>query len=318
MTHRDFIIVEGPDGVGKTTVAKYLAATYDLYYRHVGPPEPGTSVFVQYAGHLLPQNLAASAVKPRGVPRGMVWDRFYLGERVYGPEVRGFDGLGVIHQRMLERILLGLNAFHVRPIPYYEVGLTHWSQRVAAGTELVKDPDAYNRLWFRYHEIFRDSALPVVSFDHTEESWSDLNEAIRRTQEAYPNNQGPGIGRWRSGNILLVGDRVNVKQPGSYHLWPFVGLGGSSYWLTERLEEWGISEDNLYWVNVNNNDPNSPGQLVNPTWLKILKPSIIVALGREAQRWCQYHKVKHVPTTHPAAWKRFHSKQPYPLKSILL
>lgn len=67
------VILEGPDGAGKTTVAQEKFPGH--VYHHEGPP-PAMGVLEHYAG------LLVNARVPT------VFDRFHLGEFVYGPILR--------------------------------------------------------------------------------------------------------------------------------------------------------------------------------------------------------------------------------------
>ena len=75
------IIIEGPDGSGKTTLAHALATRCGLLYRHMGPPEPGMDHVEWYLERVGPY----------------VWDRFHLGEETYG--ACGFSRRGTWEQR---------------------------------------------------------------------------------------------------------------------------------------------------------------------------------------------------------------------------
>lgn len=75
------IIVEGPDGSGKTTLTKSLMVRYPLLYVKIVPSVGGPPL-------TLPQLwLAELETKRDGVP---IHDRFFYSELVYGPVIRGY------------------------------------------------------------------------------------------------------------------------------------------------------------------------------------------------------------------------------------
>lgn len=73
MTH---IIVCGPDGAGKTTLALKLCELFHYNYRHEGPPPADASA--DYYRQII-----------ESVTAPTVFDRFQYGELVYGPLLRG-------------------------------------------------------------------------------------------------------------------------------------------------------------------------------------------------------------------------------------
>lgn len=87
------VVIEGPDGVGKTTLARAYADLTGARYLHASAPT--AHPLVEY-------------VAPLRDDVDYVLDRWHLGELVYGPIVRGKSGLThqqshAIEQMMIER-----------------------------------------------------------------------------------------------------------------------------------------------------------------------------------------------------------------------
>lgn len=98
-----------------------------------------------------------------------------------------------------------------------------------------------------------------------------------------PGVAGPGAGAYRAGQILLIGSRPNSAKSGSVkHRLPFVSLDdyGCSLWLAGHLEEHGIQEDEIYWINSEDSEGNPTSEI----FLERLQPKIIVAFD-DATRW---------------------------------
>ena len=120
-------------------------------------------------------------------------------------------------------------------------------------------------------------------------------------------------GAWTPKNeILLVGDRPAPSAPvdPAFHYTPFGAHWNSSLWLNALLEKHQIPEERLGWVNAYDLDGTPTNQAVlKHQWGQI------IARGGNASQWCKQHV--HIKVQHPQAWKRFHSKEPYPLIGYL-
>lgn len=129
-------------------------------------------------------------------------------------------------------------------------------------------------------------------------------------------NGGPGAGAYRPGSTLLVGERPGVARTGQLkHRLPFVSFDGAGCapWLAEQLEVAGVPEVDLYWINAY----DALSVPTDASFLADLRPARVVALGREAERWCKTYSVPHHSVPHPMYWMRFHHRERYPLLDVL-
>lgn len=119
-----------------------------------------------------------------------------------------------------------------------------------------------------------------------------------------------GMGNPRRGNYLIIGEQSAKPPLHPIGQDPFCGLKGSSRWLNQLLEDNNISEEKLFWINALNLDGTEANimAIVNK-----IRPSKIIALGNIASKLCEKHNLEHVKIPHPAYWKRFKSKEIYPL-----
>jgi hypothetical protein len=116
--------------------------------------------------------------------------------------------------------------------------------------------------------------------------------------------------------VVLLGDTPGPGKPDTpnYHHTPFYSTKNSSLWINKLLVEHSIPETSLLWFNTTLAD----GSPLDPDiFNRQLKGGpVVICLGGAAEKWLlktanyknSYHKV-----FHPQAWKRFHSKEKYPL-----
>lgn len=122
-----------------------------------------------------------------------------------------------------------------------------------------------------------------------------------------------GAGNFVPGVTLLVGERVSHPDESEYHA-PFCSTRASSGWLNTLLARSKVCERSLFWINALENDGTfiDLKQLVDD-----LKPSRIIALGKVAEQRLSVYNIVHAAVPHPQYWKRFKSKEPYPLIALL-
>lgn len=308
---RRLLILEGPDGAGKSTLAAELAKRGWRAHHHGSYPDDGDRLWERYLFSMLP---AASDLAD------VVLDRAWQAEPIYGRVHRGGrNRLEPWQERMLERVALGVNALVVWCRP----SLAHCSEtfRNRKGKEMLADTAALASVYRLYAAIEGSYArLPSMTYDFERDGPPD--EFAKLLDESTSTlNSGPGIGAWRPGEVtLLVGEAPGIDGGPRWHL-PFVSLsrGGCSAWLADKLNvKWSsprpaVHERELYWVNAYRDAEHRDE--TNPEFVERLRPRGVVALGDVAARWCDRYHLDFVAVPHPQYWKRFHqkAKRPYPL-----
>lgn len=311
-------IIEGPDCSGKTTLQKRLIQSCPgerVDARHCGPPGP-TGPFVNYAGPLINHWVSRKSFD------GVLYDRFLYGELVYGPILRPHlaTSFGWPQIRMLERVMLGMQGVLITAITDLATSKALWLERL--DEELFDKEEIFDQTWRAFDQLFNSGhvALPMIKYDIEETSMGQVMLGLQNFRA--PENLGPGIGMFKKGVTLVVGEQVN-KNAMLHADWPFVANGGSSLWLAELLHEAGINENQLYWINA----MDANGEETSDEFIEELRPAKIVALGKAAEIWCKDRGLhltepRHLEWTfhavpHPQFWKRFHSGEPYELVEVL-
>lgn len=138
-----------------------------------------------------------------------------------------------------------------------------------------------------------------------------LEARIQKRKNLAKKSKPPfGMGNFKKGNILIIGEQSAKPPLHPIGQDPFCGMKGSSKWLNIQLETWNIPEEKLFWINaLNLNGSKADINLI----VEKLKPSNIIALGNVASNLCRESGLEHEKIPHPAYWKRFNSKYQYSL-----
>lgn len=281
------LILEGPDGAGKTTLAEKLGGKT---YHHSYYPDR-REMFIRTAESLISD---AHSI-----------DRLYYSELVYSPIYHKTpQRYGPGQMRMLDRLVWSTQRAIIHCMPSYGTCHKAWS---SGREEMVSDEAQFKAIYDAYAALTFNT--PSVKFDWENEHVDDLADRVHDLP--MHENKGPGIGHFKPGNILIVGDTASNPMLGVDL--PFVHYEGCSPWLTTQLEYSGTNEGDLYFVNGKTMDQS----MTDPTFLEELQPKAIIALGDEAARWCEIADVKHLRFDHPSYWKRFRHHDVYPVVNAL-
>jgi hypothetical protein len=298
-------ILEGPDGAGKSTLTL-------SWIRHLKRHRDTTSVLANHGPYPDQDDIAHYYLHDLYFAEPDVatfLDRSWVSEAVYGPIVRGKDRIGVAERRCLERVALARGAVLVWCLPSYEACRRAYLARKQL--EYLKDESTLKEVYEGFcHLAIREHALPTLTYNYEAEPHAqvfvDFVEELRP-----PKNLGPGVGAFKPGVTLLVGERLS-RETAALDL-PFASYSGAGCvgWLSERLEEWDVSERELYWVNAMDEGGRETS---SERWLEHLSPKRVVTMGTVAEAWGRRHVGNEIRTVpHPQYWKRFHHHEPYAL-----
>lgn len=162
-------VIEGPDGSGKTTLANALAEALHVKVRHSGPPKT-TNAVREYGEQLLdlftdPDYRLAGHV---------VFDRFHVGERIYGPRLRDHDGVGEVGESTINHMLRAMGGMVIFCFTDRKRMLDTWRTRNAAGKELVTRERDISDIMDEYEEWWARTDAPGFRFDYTRQSMADV------------------------------------------------------------------------------------------------------------------------------------------------
>lgn len=120
--------------------------------------------------------------------------------------------------------------------------------------------------------------------------------------------------------VVLLGDTPGPGRPNDpgYHHTPFYSTKNSSLWINRLLWDHCIPEEDLLWFNTTLADGSPLDSKI--FFNQLHGDPAVICLGGNAEKWILTHALYRIPcgkVHHPQAWKRFHSKEPYPLIDLL-
>lgn len=284
------VIIEGPDGAGKTTLAKQLQKKYKLEYHHEGPPPAEPSALQHYAGLLLRTEAPT------------VFDRLHLGELVYGPLLRNGSRLKPTDIVLMDRLLNARGITTILCLPPWDVCLANTKTK----EELIQNEDTLLNAYKAWDEVASNHPVDFIH-DYTADSKVELERTATLPAGAIGSPDA---------SILFVGERADGRGLDL----PFFSsiVRGDNAYLNKRIVEARIPEANIALVNCLDVRGNARPLVEITKALPNLK--VIVPLGAFAYRQLREegvfgYEVYAMP--HPRFWKKHHPDHPAEFSRML-
>jgi hypothetical protein len=292
------VILEGPDGCGKTTLAKELVAL-GWVYRHDGLPPKDRDNIAYYLEKLW---IAMNSIEDT------VFDRFWLGERIYGPVVRNRDTIGDDGQKLFTRIHRSNSIHQYICLPKLDVARANYAIKITDPNDYLQSSLYFEMVYQRYLSwAFRHATMAEL-FDYERNSVNDILMDFSLDEENSILPLPIGMVGQRIASHLFIGDTANHP----YIDIPFHSLRNSSDYFNRAVVLARIREEELAISNA-----FSPiGVPHKVQYMDAALPFLtdVILMGSAAAKW--YHdspikfKIRVHQVCHPSYAKRFHDPNP--------
>jgi thymidylate kinase len=159
-----FVILEGNDGTGKSTLANMIMVKYAAVVVPVGPPRTNR-VFSEYV----------SDVMAWGKVDRVIFDRFHLGTHAYGIAYREGADLNPLEWGLLENMLMERRALLVLCDPGEEENAANLARRREEGVDTMYETvDKEEEVRLLMREAYDRSGLPRTIYDYRSHADFDL------------------------------------------------------------------------------------------------------------------------------------------------
>lgn len=278
------ITIEGVDKAGKTTLASLLSKKLNWPLVHFGKPGPDPATeYIQFIEK----------------SKNVVCDRFYVGELIYGPLLRGKQSMTPLQMITIERLCRRKGCILVHVAPDYE---TIELRLNMLGDEMVTHEQ--NKKAYEMFEVI----IPLIKIGPRivwrqevtiERVIGDIVDQILEVLTVFSRADAvcSGIGSVLGKKIVLVGEAINKDT--TWQGYPFDN-GSSAVYLMNAMTLAGVQESAVYITNASTITADETRFLMDTGETRF------VSLGNKAHDKLKLLGINSSKVPHPQFWSRFH------------
>ncbi len=270
------VIIDGPDGGGKSTFIKYLRDNFDQKIIKPYYPKVNQLRYYLQSGPLYQYK----------------WlERYYPSEMVYPRAMPDRTQMENYKQFIIEASIMPFNPaiIYLRP-PIDDIKENVLKTR---GDDYVKEEDQIEKIVWEYDKFMERTRLPVFKYDYTKDDIDLVYDNITADNfgekydfEPYPLDLLAGDPYPPKPGLMIIGEEPSNKSLGQGFLRPFISDTGSSLFLHECLYEAGVYRKEMpYFTNFykfSSDEVDAKEQNIETFYEEVqkIRPRRIICLGK--------------------------------------
>ena len=319
------IVLDGPDAVGKTTIAKEFMRKFpNTKYIHNG---------YRWKDKIFDYHTAVMKLASKwAMTHNVIIDRWWPSEACYASVYRNTSAWP-LQGRFHERLALKYGVIYLLCLPDQNT-LDRHTEMKKVRDEMYENIEALCDLYYKLYygdlnhkdkgnyidKLILSGGVKDIPYyiPYTIERWGShldtfldlvMHVATEMRESQFQDALSPFehnvLGHSKFAKYMFVGDRVNPKYRDIF--WPFFEYGNSSLYFTEALNDLWIKERDYMWTNAYDKDGK-----IDLKYAELAKERgiNIIALGKSALNALKQKKIEPDEIMrHPSHYKRFNGSK---------